>query len=124
MVRTVPPASQASVDGRRAARPSMAAATDAASIGALNRIVTGSVSARLVENAVVKAAWVSGRIGPWRRRDGRRAGRPPPMKPMPSTTARPKTRPARTTGRASQQCADVDRERGRDGQQRDGGLTQ
>jgi hypothetical protein len=39
------------------------AATDAGSIGALNRIETGSVRPRLVEKVVVKAAWVSGRIG-------------------------------------------------------------
>jgi hypothetical protein len=41
----------------------MDAATDAGSIGTLNRMVAGSVSARLVENAVAKAAWVRGRMG-------------------------------------------------------------
>jgi hypothetical protein len=41
----------------------MAAATDAVSIGALNRMLAGSARARFVENGVAKAAWVSGRMG-------------------------------------------------------------
>jgi hypothetical protein len=41
----------------------MDAATDAGSIRALNRIVAGSVNPWSVENAVAKAAWVSGRMG-------------------------------------------------------------
>ena len=41
----------------------MADATDAGSIGALNRMVAGPVSARFVENAVEKAACVRGRMG-------------------------------------------------------------
>ena len=70
-VRTVPLSSQASVTGVGGSTV-MDAATEAGSIGALNRMVAGSVSARSVENAVVKAAWVSGQDGLW---DGRGRGR-------------------------------------------------
>ena len=72
----------------------IAAATDAGSIGALNPIVTGSVSPRSVENAVVKAAWASGTIsagGVATVVDGRLV----PRTPIPRTKARPRAKPAR-----------------------------
>ena len=93
-MRTVADVSQANATGVGGSTTT-ADATDPSSIGALKRMLTGSVSERLVENAVVNAASVNGRIGL-----GAVAtvvsGRPAPMPPMPRIMTRVKTRPDRT----------------------------
>ncbi len=79
IVRTVPLASQARATGVRGSTV-MAVATDAGSIGTLNRMLAGSVRARFVENDVAKAAWVSGRMG--RGTDATAVGMVPALLPM------------------------------------------
>ena len=103
----------------------IADATEAGSIGALNRIVAGPVSARFVENAVENAACVTGRIGPWHRRDrGRENVRAAADIADPEGHGQDEGEAGPGTGRAAQCCAEAGREVGRDGQRRDGGLTQ
>ena len=99
------------------------AATDAASIGVLNRIVTGSVSPRPVENVVVNSACVSGTMtvgGMATVVDGLAGADDADAED--DSQAEREAGPGK--GRASQQCADVDRDDDRGGQQRDDGLVQ
>ncbi len=93
IVRMVPEASQARTTGVGGSTVT-AAATDTGSMGTLNPMLTGSVRARLVENVVVNAAWVSGRIGVGTVATVG-AGRPAVKIPIPMMSASARTRPDR-----------------------------
>ena len=101
----------------------MAAATDAASIGVVKAMVTGSVSPRSVEKVVVKAVWASGRIGVVRV-----ATVVCGLAGSEDADAEDESQAEREAdpgqGRASQKCADTGREGNGGGQQRIRGLTQ
>ena len=122
MVRTLLVPSQARLTGV-AGSTWRAARTENGSIGVLNLSVTGVVTSRLVSTVVVNAASVNGTIGVVGVAtvvDVRMAAEDPD--PEDEREADRDADPGE--GRASHQCADVDRDDDRGGQQRDSGLVQ